>query len=194
MSELPEPPDDREVVAPVSRAEWRAWLAANHDQSERIWLAYAKKNAAVQGLSYEDAVEEALCFGWIDSVAAAGNDRWSLLTFGPRRKGSIWSKVNKERIERMIAAGLMTEAGMAVIEAAKADGSWDQYNDVDDLIIHEDLAEALKASPEAKAVFEALAPSRKRLHLWHVYSAKRPETRAKRIEETVRNLLAPPLS
>lgn len=194
MVVIPDSPNGEQVMAPATRAEWRAWLEANHKQDAGVWLAIPKKNSEYRATPYEDLVEEALCFGWIDSLSKKGDENFQLLRFTSRRRGSIWAKTNKARVERMIAAGLMTEAGMAVIEAAKADGSWDQYNDVDDLIIHEDLAEALNASPEAKAVFEALAPSRKRLHLWHVYSAKRPETRAKRIEETVRNLLEPPLS
>ncbi|HEX6946922.1 MAG TPA: YdeI/OmpD-associated family protein [Acidimicrobiia bacterium] len=189
MVVIPDSPNGEEVMAPASRAEWRAWLQANHERDMGVWLAIPKKNSRYQTTPYEDLVEEALCFGWIDGISKKGDENFQLLRFTPRRKGSVWAKSNKVRVERMIAAGLMTEAGMAVIEAAKADGSWSQYDDADALIIHDDLAEALDASPEAKAVFERLAPSHKKAHLWHIYSAKRPEIRANRIEATIRSLV-----
>ncbi len=182
-------PNGKEVVAPPSRAEWRRWLDGNPERNEGVWGAIPRKNAVVTGTPYEDLVEEALCFGWIDGQAAGGDDQWTLLWFAPRRKGSIWARSNKERVERLTTGGLMTERGQAVIDRSKADGSWSQYDDVDALLIHDDLAEALDAAPQARDRFEKLAPSHKKAHLWHVYSAKRPDTRAKRIASTVIILL-----
>ena len=184
----PESPNGKEVLAPASRAEWRRWLESQTARTEGVWLAIPKKGAAMTGTAYVDLVEEALCFGWIDGQAARGTDQWSMLWFAPRRKGSVWARSNKERVERLIAQGLMTDRGQAVIDQAKEDGSWSQYDDVDALLIHDDLAEALAAAPTALARFESLAPSHRKAHLWHVYSAKRPETRAKRIADTVRTL------
>lgn len=184
----PESPNGKEVVTPASRAEWRRWLANQSARTDGVWIAIPKKGAGVVGTAYADLVEESLCFGWIDGQAAPGTDRWRLLWFAPRRKGSVWARSNKERVERLTARGLMTERGQAVIDQAKADGSWSQYDDADALLIHGDLAEALAADPTASARFEALAPSNRKAHLWHVYSAKRPDTRAKRIAETVRRL------
>lgn len=143
----------------------------------------------MDGPSYEDLVEEALCFGWIDGQAAKGNDDCSLLWFSPRRRGGIWARSNKERVARLGAAGLITERGAEVIAAAKADGSWAQYDDADALVVHVDLAAALAATPGARECFDRLAPSHRKQHLWYVYQAKRPETRERRIAETVRRLL-----
>ena len=184
----PESPNSKEVIAPASRGEWRRWLASQAGRTDGVWLAVPKKGAGVTGTAYVDLVEEALCFGWIEGQAAKGNDDWALLWFAPRRKGSIWARSNKERVERLTTEGLMTDRGQAVIDQAKADGSWSQYDDADALVVHDDLAEALAAAPTALARFEALAPSHRKVHLWHVYSAKRPETRAKRIADTVRSL------
>ena len=151
MREIPSSPDGDEVLAPRSRAEWRAWLDANHRRHDGVWLGVPKKNSTVQATSYEDLIEEALCFGWIDGKSVRGDENFQLLRFTPRRKGSIWARSNKGRVERLMAAGLMTEAGLAVTEAAKTDGSWSQYDDADALVVHDDLAEALASSPEAKA-------------------------------------------
>ncbi len=177
---------DLPLVEPANRSEWRAWLEANHDTSDGIWLAVGKKGRSRTSLTYDDAVEEALCFGWIDStVRRLDAGRFKQL-FTPRRPGSIWAKSNKERVERLIDAGLMTPAGLAPIEAAKADGSWTLLDEIDALKIPPDLAAALAAEGQASEGFTALGDSEKKRALYWIASAKRPETRAKRIRETVR--------
>ena len=167
------------------RAEWRAWLAEHHATSAGIWLIYFKKESGKPRVAYEDAVEEALCFGWVDSRPNAIDDQSYMQLFSPRKAKSPWSKINKERVERLIAQGLMTEAGLKKIEAAKADGSWNRYDEVDDLVMPDDLVQALTANETANTYFQAFSPSSKKVILWWIASAKRPETRSKRIEETV---------
>jgi uncharacterized protein YdeI (YjbR/CyaY-like superfamily) len=173
------------VIAPASRAEWRSWLEANHDSVDAIRLAIGKKSSRVPALAYDDAVEEALCFGWIDSTAGRlDEDRYTVLAT-PRKRGSVWSRPNKERVARLIAAGLMTPAGLAPIEAAKADGSWEALDTVEALEEPADLTAALDAEPAARAAFDAFPPGSRKLALYWIAQAKRPETRARRIAETV---------
>ncbi|MBI1276602.1 MAG: hypothetical protein GC179_00600 [Anaerolineaceae bacterium] len=168
------------------RAEWRAWLAEHHATSSGVWLIYYKKESGKPRVAYEEAVEEALCFGWVDSRPnSIDNERYMQL-FSPRKPKSPWSKINKERVDRLIANGLMTSAGLKKIEAAMADGSWTRYDEVDDLAMPDDLKAALAADETAKKYFEAFSPSSQKVILWWIASAKRPETRSKRIEETVR--------
>jgi uncharacterized protein YdeI (YjbR/CyaY-like superfamily) len=166
------------------RAEWRSWLAANHTRAESIWLVTFKKAAGERYLPYEDVVEEALCFGWIDSLGRTLDHERKMLLLSPRKAGSGWSKVNKERIERLIAQGLMMAPGFAKIEQAKADGSWSRLDQVEALIIPDDLAQALARQEGATTNFEAFPRSAKRGILGWILQAKRPETRAKRVEET----------
>ena len=171
---------------PLTRAEWRAWLDAHHEQDEGIWLIRYKKATGKPAVSYDEAVEEALCFGWVDSKPNKLDDERSLLWFAPRKPGSNWSRLNKERIARMEAAGKMTPAGRAKVEAAKADGSWTALDDVENLVVPEDLAEALASYPDAAAHFDAFPRSAKRGILEWILNAKRAPTRAKRIAETAR--------
>ena len=179
LAELP-------LVEPVDRSAWRLWLVGNHATSPGIWLAVGKKGNSRTALTYEDAVEEALCFGWIDStVNRLDADRFKQLVT-PRKPGGTWSRSNKERVKRLIAEGLMTPAGLAAIEAAKANGSWTLLDDVEDLIVPPDLAAALEKVPAAAAYVAGLSDSLKKMLLYRIASAKRPETRAKRIAETVR--------
>lgn len=178
--------DTLQEVHPDSRDEWRRWLAEHHDGSSGVWLIWRKKRGGPGGVSLDDAVSEALCFGWIDSRLRPIDDTRSALLFTPRKPKSTWSRVNKQRVATLIAQGLMTEAGRRAIEAAQQNGSWDALDAVEDLRVPGDLAEALAASPQAEANFEAFPPSAKKLALWSIESAKRPETRARRIVETVR--------
>jgi uncharacterized protein YdeI (YjbR/CyaY-like superfamily) len=173
-------------VHPLTRAEWRAWLEQNHARTQGIWLITYKKATGKPRVEYDEAVEEALCFGWIDSKGNKLDDERSLLWFAPRKPRTGWSRPNKERIERIIAAGLMTEAGLAKIEAAKQDGSWTALDAVEALEIPPDLDAALAAYPSARANFEAFPRSAKRGILEWVSNAKTAATRAKRIEETAR--------
>jgi uncharacterized protein YdeI (YjbR/CyaY-like superfamily) len=169
-----------------SRADWRAWLAEHHDSSEGVWLVTYKKGTGKPGVTYDEAVEEALCFGWIDSRPSKLDDQRSRLLYTPRRPKSPWSTLNKTRIEQLIAEGLMTPAGLAKIEQAKRDGSWAIYDAIEAVTMPPDLEAALAAVPGAAETFRGFSASATKQLLWHVESAKRPETRAKRIAEIVR--------
>jgi uncharacterized protein YdeI (YjbR/CyaY-like superfamily) len=171
--------------APDRRA-WRAWLEQHHATAPGVWLIYYKKGSGKPRVAYADAVEEALCFGWIDSRPNAIDEERYMQLFSPRKPHSIWSRLNKQRAEKLIAEGLMTSAGMAKIEAARADGSWDTYEAVEALTMPSDLKKALAANPTARKNFAAFSNTSKKIILHWVASAKRPETRARRIEETVR--------
>ena len=186
--ELPDSPNGKDVFVPPSRAEWRTWLSAEADRSDGLWLVYRKKSSLLDGPLYHELVEESLCFGWIDSVTKRVDDDRLIQWFSPRRKGGIWSALNKERIERLKSQGLMSERGQRVIDAAMSDGSWSQHDDVEALVVHEDLQEALDAAPIAGDAWEALSSSTKKQHLWQVYSAKRAQTRSTRIESLIREL------
>jgi uncharacterized protein YdeI (YjbR/CyaY-like superfamily) len=178
--------DDLPRLVMSSRAEWRAWLEANHDRSGSLWLVTYKKASGRPTLSNDDIVEEALCFGWIDSLPRKLDSERTMLLLSPRKPGSLWSALNKRRAERIIAAGLMRPAGLALIEAAQADGSWTALDAVEALAIPDDLAAALDARPPARTHFEAFPRSAKRGILEWILQAKRPETRARRVEETAR--------
>jgi uncharacterized protein YdeI (YjbR/CyaY-like superfamily) len=173
-------------VHPLTRTEWRAWLEQNHTRKEGVWLVTYKKATGKPRVEYGESVEEALCFGWVDSKGNKLDEERSLLWFAPRKNGSNWSASNKERVERLIAAGLMAPAGLARIEAAKADGSWNALNAVEALEIPPDLQAVLGSYSAARQNFEAFPRSVKRAILEWISNAKRPETRAKRIEETAR--------
>jgi uncharacterized protein YdeI (YjbR/CyaY-like superfamily) len=167
-----------------SRAELRAWLEEHHAASDGVWFVRHRKGSD-RYVAYEDLAQEVLCFGWIDSQARPLDDERSLIQLTPRRPRSRWSKVNKARIERLEADGLITPAGAAVIEAAKASGAWTELDAVEALTEPEDLAAALDARPEARAEWDAFPPSAKKVVLTWVQDAKRPETRTKRITRTV---------
>lgn len=171
---------------PTTRAEWRAWLVQNHTQDEGVWLISYKKATGKPNVTYDEAVEEAICFGWVDSKVNRLDEERTMQWFAPRRPSSGWSRSNKQRVEKMIAAGQMTAAGLAKIEAAKADGSWSVLDAVENLEIPQDLAAALASYDAAEANFEAFPRSVKRSILEWIATAKRPTTRAKRIEETAR--------
>lgn len=173
-------------VHPLTRAEWRAWLAENHVRPEGVWMISYKKATGKPFVTYDEAVEEALCFGWVDSKPNRLDAERTMLYFAPRKKGTGWSRPNKERVERMIAAGMMTAAGMAKIEAAQQDGSWEMLDGVEKLEIPPDLAGALDSYPSARSNFEAFPRSTKRGILEWILNAKKPETRARRIAETAR--------
>jgi uncharacterized protein YdeI (YjbR/CyaY-like superfamily) len=178
--------DEFEHVTPSSRQEWRGWLEKHHADSPGIWLVYFKKHTGQPTVAYDDAVEEALCFGWVDSKPnTLDDDRYKML-FSPRNAKSPWSKLNKARVARLIEQGLMTPAGLEKIEVAKADGSWSVYDEIEDLTMPDDLNTALDENVDARRNFDGFSPSSKKNILWWIASAKRPETRSKRVEETVR--------
>jgi uncharacterized protein YdeI (YjbR/CyaY-like superfamily) len=171
---------------PETRAAWRQWLETHHTRTEGVWLVSYKKATGKPRVEYEESVEEAICFGWIDSKANKLDAERSMLWFAPRKAGTGWSRPNKERVARLLAAGRIHPAGLAKIEQAKADGSWHLLDAVEELEIPPDLRAALAAYPEAAACFEAFPRSVKRGILEWILVAKKPETRARRIEETAR--------
>ncbi len=177
--------DDRERIEPGSREAWRAWLAVNHATSPGVWLVTYTKKSGRGGLDYEDTVLEALCFGWVDSTRRKVDDERTVLYLAPRRPRSTWARTNKARVERLIADGLMQPAGLAVIERARVDGSWDLLSSVEALEMPPDLGAALDAVEGAREGYEALPVSRKQLLLWSVVSVRRAETRAARIAAAV---------
>ena len=170
----------------ANRQEWRQWLADNHEKSPGIFFVFYKKKTGHPTLTYGEAVEDALCYGWIDSLPCKIDDERHGLKFSPRKSRSVWSKPNKDRIERLIADDLMTPIGLAKIEAAKLDGCWDALTDSDNLVIPADLDAALLANPVAHQNFYGFSPGSRKIILYWITSAKRSETRQKRIEETVR--------
>jgi uncharacterized protein YdeI (YjbR/CyaY-like superfamily) len=184
----PQSPDGKEILIPESRAVWRNWLTGNADRQHGLWIVYRKKSSELEGPIYEDLVEEALCFGWIDSkVQRLDGDR-RMQWFSPRRRGGLWSSLNKERVQRLREQGLMTTEGQRVIDEAIADGSWSQADEVDALVVPQDLTAAFEATPGAGEAYQALSDSVKRQHLWWIHSARRASTRSSRIEELTRRL------
>jgi uncharacterized protein YdeI (YjbR/CyaY-like superfamily) len=175
-------PDNAAQIS--SREQWRAWLTENHTQPAGIWLVTFKKAEGAAHVSYGAVVEEALCFGWIDSKPRVLDASRSMLWLSPRKPRSNWSSVNKERIARMLAAGQMHPAGLAKVEAAQADGSWARLDEVDALRIPPDLAKAFDGNEGAAANFDAFPRSTKKGILEWILSAKRAETRAARVQET----------
>ena len=170
-----------------SRAEWRQWLEENHDRGDGIWLVTYKRNAAPKWfLSYDDIVEEAICFGWIDSLPKKLDDARSMRRLAPRRPKSAWSDVNKARVAKLMAAGQLARPGLVVIERAKRDGSWSKLSEVEKGVIPPDLLRAFEKYPRSKEHFDAFPRSSRRLILEWIGSAKGEDTRARRIEETAR--------
>jgi uncharacterized protein YdeI (YjbR/CyaY-like superfamily) len=163
------------------RATWRAWLEANHATVNGAWLVTWRPRSGRVGLDYEAAVEEALCFGWVDSTGGSFDDDRGKLYFAPRKSRSAWAATNKARVERLIADGRMAPAGLAAIEQAKANGSWTVLDGPERLEVPPDLATALERLPPAAANFAAFPPSARKMHLTWVAQAQRPETRAERI-------------
>ncbi|MBA2718054.1 MAG: YdeI/OmpD-associated family protein [Chloroflexi bacterium] len=178
------PHNEREQVHAETAAVWRRWLRANHRRSDGIWLVSWKASTGRTRMSYEESVEEALAFGWIDSKAVSLDDERSMLWFTPRKPGSGWARPNKVRIERLENDGRMTDAGRAVIERAKADGSWTLLDAVEDLIVPDDLAAAFAAVPGSREHWDAFSRSTRRAVLEWIVQARRPETRARRVSET----------
>jgi len=175
-----------ESFYPKSRQEWREWLEKNHIGKQSIWLIYYKKKSKVSTVSYNEAVDEALCFGWIDSKAKPLDDERYMQFFSKRKNNSVWSKINKGKVERLVKEGLMTKAGFEIIEKAKQNGSWTILDEAEALIIPQDLEDNFKMNQDAKKYFVRLSRSDKRNILQWLVLAKRPETRQKRITEIIR--------
>ncbi len=177
--------ENLELLEPSTREQWSAWLAANHAASKGVRLAIGKKGNPVSTLYYEDAVLEALRYGWIDSTTQKLDEHRYQVLMTPRKPTSVWSVSNKERVERLTAAGLMEPPGQAAVDAAVANGSWNSLDEIDALTVPPELAAALDETPGAAAFFAGLSDSAKRQALYWIGSAKRPETRANRIAEVV---------
>ena len=177
--------DDFLRVEITDRGELRRWLSKNHQRSEGVWLVVFKKHCGDRHVPHGAIVEEVLCFGWIDSLVRKLDDERSMLFLSPRRPKSPWSRVNKALVDKLEARGAIKPPGRAKIEAAKADGSWTILDDVEALVVPEDLAEALRSTPKAKANFDRFSDSSKKNILWWIKSAKREATRQKRIRQTV---------
>lgn len=174
---------DRETICPANRSQWRQWLQKNHQQKQSIWLIYYKKQAGATTMSRSEGIDEALCFGWIDSTARPIDDEKFMQLFTRRKTNSVWSAINKEKVARLVAEGLMMPAGEQSIEIAKKNGSWSILDDVEALKVPRDLTAALKAHPGAKAFFTGLSKTVRKSMLQWLVLAKRPETRQKRIIE-----------
>jgi uncharacterized protein YdeI (YjbR/CyaY-like superfamily) len=173
------------------RKAWRRWLAANHDKAPEVWLAYYKKGTGKKSITYEEALDEALCYGWIDSTVRALDPERYMQRWTPRKPGSSWSASNKKRLARLSAGGLMCEAGLARVREAKRDGSWKTLDAIDrDGKTPIELLDALAAEPGAGEKFEALSASQRKLWGWWVQSAKRLETKTRRIEAAVEWIMA----
>ncbi len=170
-----------EQVYVADRAAWRQWLAANHATSPGIWLVFDKKSSRPDRLAYGDAVEEALCYGWIDSTVRTLDDARYVQLMAPRKPKSTWSRSNKVRVERLMAQGLMAAPGLACIERARANGAWESLDAVEALVVPSDLTRALRALPAAAKNFAAFSPSARKGYLHWISQAKRPETRADRV-------------
>lgn len=175
-----------EIFHAKDRHAWRNWLQKNHEKKTSVWLQYYKPNSGKARVAQSDAVEEALCFGWIDSKANKLDEVSSVQFFSRRKPKSNWSKINKNRVEKLLNEGMIVPAGLAVIEEAKRNGSWDALNEVEELILPPDLIKALEKNKKAMNYFHSFPKSSRKIILQWIYSAKQVETRKKRITETVK--------
>ncbi len=175
------------IITPSSVEDWKKWLQENHTTESCVWLIYYKKSSNKPSISWSEAVDVALCFGWIDSVKKPIDAEKYKQFFTPRKPKSNWSKINKEKIEKLIEAGLMTEAGLKSIEIAKENGSWIYLDEVEALVIPADLELELSLNSVANTYFLSLSKSARKILLHWVLSAKTTKTRQKRISEIVEN-------
>lgn len=178
------------TITMKSRAEWRTWLSENHERSAGVWLMYYKKGANQHSVEYEASVEEALCFGWVDSIIRKLDEEKYVRKFTPRNEKSRWSALNKKRAEKMIHEGFMTQHGMKKIEAARQNGSWGAKEQRPVLKFERlpEFAAALQKSKKARETFDRLAWTHQKQYLGWIETAKRPETRERRIAESVKML------
>ena len=183
-------PHQLPVLPFACRKAWADWLAKQHDKSTGVWLKLAKKDSGIQSLTYDEAVDVALCYGWIDGQKKGFDDqRYWLQKFTPRGPKSIWSKINTARVERLIASGEMKPAGMKAIEAAKQDGRWDAaYASQKNISVPADFQSALGKNRKAKVFFDSLASAKRYSFLFRIVTAKKAETREKRIRQFVEML------
>ncbi|MCY4414992.1 MAG: YdeI/OmpD-associated family protein [Chloroflexi bacterium] len=178
------PSDGRPLLLVETQEEWRTWLAQNHGDSAGVWLVSWKKATGKPFVPYTDTVDEALCFGWIDSRVNTIDDQQAMRLFTRRNPRSPWSRINKDKAVRLMKQGRMREAGARAIEAAQSNGAWTVYDEIEDLVIPPDLASALADNETARACFDNFPPSSRKNILWWIKSARKPETRAARIAKT----------
>jgi uncharacterized protein YdeI (YjbR/CyaY-like superfamily) len=180
------PPDDLPIVPFESQGAWEAWLEQNHADSPGLWLKIAKKATGIATVTHAEALDVALCFGWIDGQRGRLDDEWFLQRFTPRRARSRWSQINRDKVERLIADGRMRPAGQREIDRAKEDGRWEAaYASQSTIEVPADLQQALDANPAAKEFFATLKGANRYAILYRIHDAKRAETRARRIEKFV---------
>ncbi|MEO8765628.1 MAG: YdeI/OmpD-associated family protein [Ginsengibacter sp.] len=165
------------------RKAWRNWLQKNHLKEPGVWLIYYKKDSGKTRVSWEDAVEEALCFGWIDSISKPIDEHKYAQRFTPRKIKSVWSALNKKRVEKLSEQKLMSPAGLAIIDAGKKNGSWEQLDHVENFVVPADLKNLFAKNKKVLKYFEALAKSSQKIWLYRLHNAKLPETKAKRMAE-----------
>jgi uncharacterized protein YdeI (YjbR/CyaY-like superfamily) len=169
-----------------SREEWRRWLEENHNTASETWLVYYKVHTGKLSIRYEEAVEAALCFGWIDSKVKKIDDEKYMQRYTPRKDDSNWAKSNKQRVKLLTEKGKMTPAGLEKVSIAKYNGAWYRLDDIEgEIVLPDDLEVTLSANPKAKENFDKFSPSQKRQYLWWLKSARRSETRANRLAEIV---------
>lgn len=168
-----------------NRMGWRKWLEKNHTIKENIWLIMYRKESGVPSVNYADAVEEALCFGWIDSIKNKRDEESSCQYFSKRKPKSVWSKLNKQRVEKLSKLNLIYPAGKAMIDLAKKSGTWNALDEIENLTVPDDLKKAFSKNKTAFNYYESFPTSSKKIILYWISSAKQPETRVKRIKETV---------
>jgi len=169
-----------------SQAAWEKWLEKHHESSPGVWLEFAKKESGLTTVSYKEALEVALCYGWIDGLRHAHDDTCYRQRFTPRKPRSKWSQINRDRAEALIAAGRMRPAGQAQVDAAKADGRWEMaYAGSRTMEVPDDLTKALRRNAKARRAFDTLDSANRYAILWRLHDAKRPETRARRLEQFV---------
>jgi uncharacterized protein YdeI (YjbR/CyaY-like superfamily) len=179
------PKKDVDTFCPASRQAWRQWLRKNHQSKQSVWLLLYKKGSNGPIISWSEAVDEALCFGWVDSTRKPVDEEKFIQFFSRRKPTGTWSKINKEKVQRLIDQRLMAKAGLMSIETAKQNGSWKILDDVEKLKLPKDLAKEFKTQPGSKDFFLGLSKSVRKSMLQWLVLAKRPETRQKRITEVV---------
>jgi uncharacterized protein YdeI (YjbR/CyaY-like superfamily) len=168
---------------PKNSTDWRKWLEKHHDKKDAVWVVMYKKASGKPTISWSEAVDQALCFGWIDSIKKKRDEESAIQFFSKRKPKSTWSKINKDKVARLAEAGLMTEAGQKAVETARVNGTWNILDEVDALTIPKDLEKLFKAHKGSRAYFDSISKSVKKMILYWIVSAKRPETRLKRITE-----------
>lgn len=173
----------------ANKKKWADWLAKQHDKSAGVWLKLAKKDSGIASITYEEALDVVLCYGWIDGQKKGFDDKYWLQKFTPRSPKSIWSKINTEKVERLIASGEMKPAGLKAIEDAKADGRWDAaYASQKQMVVPKDFQSALDKNPKAKVFFATLQSSDRYSFLFRLHHAKKDETRQKHIKNFIEML------